>query len=84
MPKEEPRIKIKKYLNEKNLTQRAFSSICKIDPMSVCNYLQGTNIHPKIAMKIEKYTRGEISYEDLTDTPRGKKYQKKSSLRWDD
>ena len=83
MPKDKPKDKIRQYLNEKGLTQAVFASICKIGAMSIYSYLQGTNIHPKNAYKIEKYTRGEILFEDLTDAPRGKKYTSKYALNWD-
>ena len=75
--------KLKEYLREKKLTQKQFASLCKIHPGSVNIYLQGCNIHPKIAHKIEKYTRGELLFEDLTDAPRGKKYTSKYALNWD-
>ena len=79
----EPKDKLKEYLREKNLTQKQFAYLCKIHPGSLNIYLQGTNIHPKIAYKIEKYTRGEILFEDLTSVPRGKKYTSKYALHWE-
>lgn len=64
---------IKEYIKKKNLTVRKFANICDVHYMTVYNILHGSIPSQLTAAKMEKYTKGELKYEDLTNLPRKKR-----------
>lgn len=64
---------IREYLKKEDMDQSSFAKKCKIARESVTAYLKGSNIHRRVAEKIERHTKGVIRYEQLTDKPRRKK-----------
>lgn len=56
---------IKFYLTSNSITVKEFARKTHLSHTSIHKFLNGTNIHPISARKIEKYTRGAISSKDL-------------------
>lgn len=66
---------IRNYIKEKNITIEMFADLCKIHKLSVHAWLNGKHsIRPTTAAKIERRTKCQIKYEQLTDVPRKLKW----------
>lgn len=79
------REKLRKYLEENNLSPHRFADICGMSHPTVINYLRGKKIMPIIAWKMYKYFKQTIPIEefDLARplTPYIKNKIKNSSLK---
>lgn len=73
------KIKIMAYLDATGLTQKELALKCKITPEGLCRALKRNKLSALLAYKINKYTYGKISYEDLTDDPLPKKKKRRST-----
>lgn len=56
---------IREYLRQNRMTVYEFSRKCLICPASVYKYLNGQTPQVRIAYKIERATKGEITLDDL-------------------
>lgn len=61
---------IQDYLKRKKISVRKFSSQCDLHYMTIYGILKGRPLSQLTAAKIEKYTKGEIKYEEITDLPK--------------
>lgn len=53
------------YKKKTGMTQQRLADLFEVNRRSIIKYLQGTNIHPRVAERMEKYTRGHLKSEDL-------------------
>jgi DNA-binding transcriptional regulator YdaS (Cro superfamily) len=68
---------IKKYIEDKNLSVAIFAAMIRVDSQTIYNWIKGVStIRPSIAMRVEKATRGEIKYEQLTSAPKKKRWMR--------
>lgn len=68
---------IKKYIEDKNLTVAIFAAMIRVDAQTVYNWIKGSSApRPSIAMRVEKITRGEIKYEQLSSAPKKKRWSR--------
>lgn len=65
--------KIYEFLNLTGMAQKDFAFMCKLNPATLSIALKKNKFSKVIADKIDRYTKGKISYESLTDEPRSKK-----------
>lgn len=70
---------INEYLKKKSLTVKKFANLCDLHYMTVYNILHGSMPSQLTAAKIEKWTKGDLKYEDLTDLPKKRRRWNSSS-----
>lgn len=57
---------IRKYIADKNISVAIFAAMARIDPQSVYNwYKGGVKMRRSVAIRIEKATKGELTFEQL-------------------
>lgn len=61
-------MKLKDYLIKKRISKERFAVECEIGIATVYRHLSGKNCGYRIAKKIEEFTNGEVTVEDLIYT----------------
>jgi DNA transposition AAA+ family ATPase len=56
---------IKEYLEKYRICQTHFAKCYKISRPALSKYIQGAKPSPKIAAKIHKATRGEVTFQEM-------------------
>lgn len=56
--------KLAKYLASEKLEQKDFAAIVGVHPATICRLLRGLEPRVRLAVKIEKATRGKVKCRD--------------------
>lgn len=51
---------LREYLTETGMRQEDLAKLFSISRTSIWKYLKGSNVHPLVASRIEKATRGKL------------------------
>lgn len=62
----EPSEVLKNYLKKHEMSVDDFANLCRLSHTSIYNFLHGKPISRIAAFKIEKFTRSELSFSQLT------------------
>lgn len=72
---------LKKYLTENQLSVTEFAQLAKVSRGTIYNFFNGTPLHPESACRIEKATKGVLSYSQLTSIPLSQRIKRAKSRR---
>lgn len=57
--------KILEYKKKTGLDNIRLAILFSVDRKTICKYLKGLNVHPKVAKRIEEVTNGQLKVVDL-------------------
>lgn len=74
--------KIYEFLEHTGMTKKDFAHMCRLNADAFYTALKNNKIGPLTADKIDKFTKGKVRYEDLTDKKRPRKASRRKKPEW--
>lgn len=73
--------KVLEYLERNGLSQKDLALTCKVSPQAISAAMTKGEINPCLADKMDRFTKGKLKYEELTDKPRPKKALRRKAFQ---